>query len=142
VVNSRIRTPFYIFFLNPVYFAANFACFNWKQVGSFIHFDKLVKIAIWHLLSRKNEANLLVALQINTFWLGCRALASHQCGSGSIPRSGVKCGWSLLVLYSAPRGFLRVLQFPLSSKNQHLTWLCQLLISSANENNPIDICTL
>ena len=25
-----------------------------------------------------------------------RALASHQCGPGSIPRSGVKCGLSLL----------------------------------------------
>jgi len=45
-----------------------------------------------------------------------RALASHQCGPGSIPRSGVICGLSLLVLFSAPRGFLRVLRFPLSSK--------------------------
>ena len=34
-----------------------------------------------------------------------RALASHQCGSGSIPRLGVICGLNLLVLYSAPRGF-------------------------------------
>ena len=47
-----------------------------------------------------------------------RALASHQCGPGSIRRSGVKCGLSLLVLYSAPRGFLRVLRFPLSSKTK------------------------
>ena len=45
-----------------------------------------------------------------------RALASHQCGPGSIPRLGVICGLSLLVLYSALRGFVRVLQFPLSSK--------------------------
>ena len=54
-------------------------------------------------------------------WRSCesavvRALASHQCGPGSIPRSGVICGLSLLVLYSATRGFLRVLWFPLSSK--------------------------
>ena len=34
-----------------------------------------------------------------------RTLASHQCGPGSIPRSGVIRGLSLLVLYSAPRGF-------------------------------------
>ena len=40
----------------------------------------------------------------------------HQCGPGSIPRLGAICGLSLLVLYSAPRGFLRVLRFPLSSK--------------------------
>ena len=45
-----------------------------------------------------------------------RALASHQCGPGSIPGLGVICGLSLLVLYSAPRGFLRVLRFPLFSK--------------------------
>ena len=34
-----------------------------------------------------------------------RALASHQCGPGSIPILGVICGLSLLVLYSAPRDF-------------------------------------
>ena len=35
-----------------------------------------------------------------------RALASHQCGPGSIPGLGVICGLSLLlVLFSAPRGF-------------------------------------
>ena len=47
-----------------------------------------------------------------------RALASHQCGPGSIPRSGVICGLSLLVLSSAPKGFLWVLRFPLSSKTK------------------------
>ena len=35
-----------------------------------------------------------------------RALASHQCGAGSIPGLGVICGLSLLlVLVLAPRGF-------------------------------------
>ena len=34
-----------------------------------------------------------------------RALAFHQCVPGSIPGPGVTCGLSLLVLYSAPRGF-------------------------------------
>ena len=35
-----------------------------------------------------------------------RALASHQCGLGSIPGPGVICGLILLlVLYYAPRGF-------------------------------------
>ena len=35
-----------------------------------------------------------------------RALASNQCGPGSIPGPDVICGLSLLlVLYSAPRGF-------------------------------------
>ena len=34
-----------------------------------------------------------------------RALVFHQCGPGSIPGLGVISGLSLLVLYSAPRGF-------------------------------------
>ena len=36
-----------------------------------------------------------------------RAIASHQCSSGSIPRPrlGVICRLSLLVLYSVPRDF-------------------------------------
>ena len=38
-------------------------------------------------------------------WRSGRALASHQCGPGSIPGLGIICGLSLLVLYSAPRGF-------------------------------------
>ena len=48
-----------------------------------------------------------------------RALASHQCGLGSIARLGVICVLSLLVLYSAPRGlFLRLLRliFPSPQK--------------------------
>ena len=42
-----------------------------------------------------------------------RALPSHQCGPGLIPTSGLICGLKLLVLYSAPGGFLWVLWFPL-----------------------------
>ena len=53
-----------------------------------------------------------------------RALTSLQCGPGSIPRSGIICGLSLLVLYSAPRGFLWVLRFPLSSKASIWLDLC------------------
>ena len=34
-----------------------------------------------------------------------RAIAFHQCGPGSISALGVICGLSLLVLYSAIRGF-------------------------------------
>ena len=50
-----------------------------------------------------------------------RALASHQCGAGSIPRLGVICGLSLLVLYSAPRGFSSGTPVSPLLKNQHLT---------------------
>ena len=37
-----------------------------------------------------------------------RALASHQCGPGSISNLGVICGLSLLVLFSALGGFSSV----------------------------------
>ena len=48
-----------------------------------------------------------------------RALASHQCGPGSIPGLGVIYGLSLLlVLVPAPRVFLRVLRFSSLHKNQ------------------------
>ena len=40
-----------------------------------------------------------------------RAVASHQCGPGSIPRLGVICGLSLYVLYSAAKGSSPVLSF-------------------------------
>ena len=48
-----------------------------------------------------------------------RALASHQCGPGSIPGLSVVCGLSLLlILYSALRGFSPgSLVFPSSQKS-------------------------
>ena len=47
-----------------------------------------------------------------------RALVSHQCGLGSIPRLGITCRLNLLVLFSAPSGFsLGTPVFP-SPKNQ------------------------
>ena len=46
-----------------------------------------------------------------------RALAFHQCGPGSISALGIVCGLSLLVLYSAMRGFsLGTLVFPSHQK--------------------------
>ena len=44
-----------------------------------------------------------------------RALASHQCVPGSIPRLGVKYGLILLILYLALRGWSGYYNFPLSS---------------------------
>ena len=49
-----------------------------------------------------------------------RAFASHQCVPGSIPGPGDICGLSLLlVLFLAPRVFLRLLRFSPLLKNQH-----------------------
>ena len=49
-----------------------------------------------------------------------RALAFHQWDPGSIPGPGVICGLSLLVLYSAPRGFSPGTPISPLLKNQHL----------------------
>ena len=63
-----------------------------ESSGRFPHFDKLVKTAIWrHLLSIQNEANSLVALRINSFWLVQRNHAA------------VKCKSSAVVIYTLPR---------------------------------------
>ena len=53
-----------------------------------------------------------------------RALASHQCGPGSIPGPGVMCGLSLCWFSTLLRGFFsRVSGFPPSAK----TWLLAVL---------------
>ena len=59
-----------------------------------------------------------------------RALASHQCGPGSIPRLGVISGLSLLVLYSAQRVFsLGTPVFPsLQKRTFDLIWF-QITVS-------------
>ena len=52
-----------------------------------------------------------------------RALASHQCGLGSIPGPFAICGLSLLfVLSLLQEVFLRVLRFSPLHKNQHCEW--------------------
>ena len=57
-----------------------------------------------------------------------RALASHQCGPGSIPRLGVIRVFSLLVLFSALTGFSPgYSSFTLSSKN--CIWLNLICIN-------------
>ena len=73
-----------------------------------------------------------------------RALSFNQCGRGLIPELDGICGFSLLVLYSAPRGFsVGTLVFPSQQKlSSYLTsnsfylisfnLLCSLLISRAH----------
>ena len=91
--------------------------------------------SLWKLTLGKIAWILLLLLMTKTSSLsnnlitrGCRAgavvraLASHQCGPGSIPRSGVICGLSLLVVYLVPRGFLCVLRVPLSSEKIKLVF--------------------
>ena len=56
-----------------------------------------------NLLSKRKPTKLFGAVQQTTH---VSVLGSHQCGPGSIPGLGVKCGLSLLlVLVLAPRGF-------------------------------------
>ena len=53
---------------------------------------------IWGTHLKRREGGSRVGVVV-------RALAFHQCVPGPIPGPGVICGLSLLVLYSAPRGF-------------------------------------
>ena len=61
-------------------------------------------------------------------WRSGRALAFHQYGPGSIPGLGVISGLSLLVLYSASRGFSP--GTPVFPSPQKLTFDLILFVSS------------
>ena len=67
----------------------------------------LVRFFLSLLFSDHSENRMTAACFIEGSRVGVvvRALAFHQCVPGSIPGPGVICGLSLLVLYSAPRGF-------------------------------------
>ena len=68
-----------------------------------------------------------------------RALASHQCGPGSIPNVDSICGLSLLLVLSlAPRGFsLGTLVSPLL-KNQHFQ--IPILTKNQVDGEPLSGC--
>ena len=72
--------------------------------------------------------------------LGCRdgavvrALASHRCGPGLIPRSGIMCGLSFVgSLLCTERFSPGTPVFPLL-KNQHLTWFLFIVNFSKSYN--------
>ena len=56
-------------------------------------------------LCRERYKTLVLTVHASRVGAVVRALAFHQCVPGSIPGPGAICGLSLLVLYSAPRGF-------------------------------------
>ena len=69
-----------------------------------------VSVIIWIICMQKfNPGWLAESMSINPkqcrVGLVVRALAFHQCGPSSISALGVTCGLSLLVLYTAMRGF-------------------------------------
>ena len=75
---------------------------------------------LWALQSHTPQfATASIDVWVQGWHSGVRALASHHCGPGSIPRLGVICGLSLLVLFSAPRGFSPGTPVFPSLKNQH-----------------------
>ena len=118
------RSVFYFIYLFTLFFASFFRC---QLLSSPIYFDlskgflggRIVAF-IWCRHKLVFMHVLFVWLQV---WYRCRilywhvhyfgstlsavvrALAFHQCDPGSIPGLGVICGLSLLVLYSAPKGF-------------------------------------
>ena len=93
----------------------------WSKFTVFVgSFKDILLLGAKIKLSRVGELSLAERLQGARVRAVVRALASHQCGPGSIPGPGVICGLSLLlVLVPAPRVFLRVLRFSSLHKNQH-----------------------
>ena len=64
--------------------------------------SRLREVRLVYLLFGGGAIDVLVGSRVGAV---VGALASHQCVPGSILGPGVICGLSLLVLYSAPRGF-------------------------------------
>ena len=79
---------------------------GYKQPIIFEHFviDTIIKDITLSLNVIGSKEHVLIGLG-GRVGLVVRALAFHQCGPGSISALGVICGLSLLVLYSAMRGF-------------------------------------
>ena len=143
---------FWAYFLIFLLAELNFAYFCSHYFFSFLSFIRSLKFSfsvlcvtylllfycyLWFFTDPVLMYSVLVdCYELHCLPLGCRDgavvrwLTSHQCGPGSIPRTGVQCGLSLLVLYStllystlysAAWGFLRELRFPLFSKTK--IWL-------------------
>ena len=74
---------------------------QWRSIDIFI--DNRVLVLILNIIYVMKDSYVYMGSRDGAV---VRALASHQCGPGSIPGLGVICGLSLLlVLFSAPRGF-------------------------------------
>ena len=65
----------------------------------------LIFTALWKLFTYIGTQCKIVQNSGSSVGAAVRALAFHQCNPGSIPGLDVICGLSLLVLYSASRGF-------------------------------------
>ena len=109
-------------------------CKGWQVAH--LHWRKTFENLLHIASVRRTLSGILHFKHWMMIWLGSnggvvvRALPSHQCGPGSIPRSDAICGLSLLLVLSlAPRGFSPgTLVFP-SPQNQHLTRDCRLRTS-------------
>ena len=99
-------------------------CKGWQ--AAHLHWRKTFENLLHIASVRRTLSGILHFKHWMMIWLGSnggvvvRALPSHQCGPGSIPRSDAICGLSLLLVLSlAPRDFSPgTLVFP-SPQNQH-----------------------
>ena len=99
-------------------------CKGWQ--AAHLHWRKTFENLLHIASVRRTLSGILHFKHRMMIWLGSnggvvvRALPSHQCGPGSVPRSDALCGLSLLLVLSlAPRGFSPgTLVFP-SPQNQH-----------------------
>ena len=97
---------------NVLLFSCSFACLLLMS-QNIASFGSKTRLQVLQSTTEKSQVSIPVGRDGQVV----RALASHQCGPGSILRSGVSCGLSLLVLFPAPRGFSPGTHgFPLSPK--------------------------
>ena len=89
-----------------------------RFIHNWFYFIQLIFAAYFFFYSAYHKMN-----EVSCFWGSrdgavVRALASHQCGPGSIPVLGVICELSLLLVLVLARGFFSGYScFPPSSKN-------------------------
>ena len=121
-VNQVIQTPFICKEIQVLMFPVLVLC-TCKRESQRVYtrnvscYSNLFTVAKLHVLNIKCVGKILHLFLLYMYTVHIqflesrddtvlRALASHQCGPGSIPRVGVICGLSLLlVLVFAPRGF-------------------------------------
>ena len=79
--------------------------FEFLALTLIVHVKIMITSCVVNKIKNKNVCVPKYSKYREQGWRSGRALAFHQCGPGSIPGLGVISGLSLLVLYSAPRGF-------------------------------------
>ena len=93
----------------PCWMAIQHNFFSQNLLNNKVYFPAERQIIVLVIQHGRRDVTCKLSIRCHNFGRKAgavvRALASHKCGLGSIPRLGVMWRLSLLVLYSAPRCF-------------------------------------